>query len=222
MLAPKVAPAEREVVTNHWAGEEPEPVSAVPRIGRVKGSARRFTLRHMRPKTAEVASPAAAASKGFASNHPVCPNCGGPARPAILMFSDFDWLDYEPQEDRFSAWCQQVSDLARQRLESGSRLRVALLEVGAGGNVPTVRRTSESALKDFLEAGADASLLRVNPDDFPLADQSSLEGNVISMMGRGLHSLQLVDAFMGPASLSLAKRIPPPMPPPPPPPPISP
>ncbi|CAJ1392962.1 unnamed protein product [Effrenium voratum] len=83
MLAPKVAPAEREVVTNHWAGEEPEPVSAVPRIGRVKGSARRFTLRHMRPKTAEVASPAAAASKGFASNHPARrfrPGEGDPGR----------------------------------------------------------------------------------------------------------------------------------------------
>ena len=35
-------------------------------------------------------------------NHPTCPTCGKPARPAILMFCDADFKDDDDQEDR---WC---------------------------------------------------------------------------------------------------------------------
>lgn len=202
MLAPQVAPDESfEVETNHWAsGNESEPFSAVPRIGRVKGSALRHTLRHMIGKTPEMGSPASAAcaARGFGQNHPVCPSCGGPARPAILMFGDYSWRDNDAQEARFNTWTEQVKELASER--KSSPLRVVLLEVGAGGNVTTIRNASEFLLKELLEAGADATLLRVNPD-FPLADKRDLAPHVVSLMGRGLESLRMMNAFMGPAAL---------------------
>jgi len=218
MLAPQVAPDEIEVVTNHWApsGDEVDPLSAVPRVGRVKGSARRFTLRHMQSKRAE--STADAASNGFAANHPVCRECGGPARPAILMFGDFAWRDNDAQETRFDVWTEQLAELAKQRNTESAPLRVVLLEVGAGGNVTTVRNRSEGILKELVENGADARLLRVNPD-FPLADKSSLEPHVVSLMGRGLESLRMMNAFMGPAAFRPPPPGSPPPPPPPPPPP---
>ena len=218
MLAPQVAPDEIEVVTNHWApsGDEVDPLSAVPRVGRVKGSARRFTLRHMQNKRGE--STADAASNGFAANHPVCRECGGPARPAILMFGDFAWRDNDAQETRFDVWTEQLAELAKRRNTESAPLRVVLLEVGAGGNVTTVRNRSEWILKDLVENGADARLLRVNPD-FPLADKSTLEPHVVSLMGRGLESLRMMNAFMGPAAFRPPPPGSPPPPPPPPPPP---
>eukprot|EP00438_Fugacium_kawagutii_P019316 Skav202367 [mRNA] locus=scaffold1406:62331:62858:+ [translate_table: standard] len=155
-------------------------------------------------------SDAGAASRSFATNHPVCPSCGGPARPAILMFGDYSWQDNDAQEERFETWTQQVSELAKQRSGTDSPLNVVLLEVGAGGNVTTVRRRSEDILENVLNSGADARLLRVNPD-FPLADKSALDGYVVSLMGRGLECLEMINAFMGPAALG---HEPPSMPPP--------
>eukprot|EP00913_Durusdinium_trenchii_P024751 g23232.t1 len=152
MLAPKEAPEEAfEVETNHWAppqGDE-DPMSTVPRVGRVTGSARRHTLRFMRSGAVVAESPASAAKRGFAANHPVCPECGGPARPAILMFGDYSWRDNDAQEDRmlrrmrdtaynaahqdrWETWLDQVNDLATERTADFNPLRVALLEAGLG------------------------------------------------------------------------------------------
>ncbi|CAK9061932.1 unnamed protein product [Durusdinium trenchii] len=220
MLAPKEAPEEAfEVETNHWAppqGDE-DPMSTVPRVGRVTGSARRHTLRFMRSGAVVAESPASAAKRGFAANHPVCPECGGPARPAILMFGDYSWRDNDAQEDRWETWLDQVNDLATERTADFNPLRVALLEVGAGNNVTTVRSRSEHILRDLVEKGAEAKLLRVNPD-FPLVGNRDLEPHTISLMGRGLESLRLINAFMGTNSFGLTECPPPPpdMPPPPP------
>ena len=87
----------------------------------VEFQARRHTLRHMIGKTPDMGSPAAAcAARGFGQNHPagpvrfslesqkssevrilircgqVCPSCGGPARPAILMFGALGILGPSP------------------------------------------------------------------------------------------------------------------------------
>merc|ERR1719373_988061 len=54
-------------------------------VGRVRGGGRPRMLRHMpgaAPRAEDV---------GFTSNHPRCPTCDAPARPAILMFGDFSW-----------------------------------------------------------------------------------------------------------------------------------
>ena len=64
---------------------------------------------------------------------PSCPNCGGLARPNILMFGDADWIEDRTaeQEANCRAW------LARVR-------RPVVIELGAGLAVPAVRLFGES------------------------------------------------------------------------------
>jgi len=201
MLAPtKVDPAGLEAPVGSLpdGDEVPDAKDDVPRIGEVQGSRRNTTLRYMPAPHRSDDSRA-----GFESNHPLCRACGGPARPAILMFADDSWADLDGQESRWQAWREAVRDEASERVDSGQGpLRVAILEVGAGNRVTTVRGQAESNLRKFLDAGADAKLIRVNPD-FPLGDAEAYapagqsEKRVISIMARGFESLQLINAALG-------------------------
>lgn len=64
---------------------------------------------------------------------PLCPRCGALARPNILMFNDGAWLPErtEAQVARFMRW------------RAGLR-RPAVIELGAGIDIPSVRRMAES------------------------------------------------------------------------------
>eukprot|EP01066_Platyproteum_vivax_P015287 Platyproteum_vivax@DN6773_c0_g1_i4.p1 len=85
-----------------------------------------------------------------ASGVPKCPLCGSTARPNILMFNDWQWLEERTteQEDRFDRW--------RQDVHSGS---MVVVEVGAGTAVPTIR-----SLGNRL-AAHNCPLVRINPDE---------------------------------------------------------
>jgi NAD-dependent SIR2 family protein deacetylase len=74
---------------------------------------------------------------------PVCSNCGQMARPNILMFGDWNWIEtpYDRQRERLESWLQSVEN-------------PVVIEVGAGVAIPTVRR--------FGEQFADR-LIRINP-----------------------------------------------------------
>ena len=91
--------------------------------------------------------------EGFQAKEPLphCPFCGKLARPNILMFGDFGW-EYartDAQHENLSAWMD--------RLEAeGAKL--AIVEMGAGTAVPTVRNTSEQIAKRF-----NVPLIRINP-----------------------------------------------------------
>ena len=65
---------------------------------------------------------------------PSCPHCNGVARPNILMFGDFSWLDERSrqQEERFQMFLRQ---------QQGKR--IVVIEIGAGTAIPTIRATSE-------------------------------------------------------------------------------
>jgi NAD-dependent SIR2 family protein deacetylase len=78
---------------------------------------------------------------------PSCPSCGGLARPNILMFGDWSWdPSYaEPQLEALAGW-----------LRSLRGARVAVVELGAGTGVPTVRRQAE------LASAASGALVRIN------------------------------------------------------------
>lgn len=80
---------------------------------------------------------------------PSCPHCGGPARPNILMFGDWSWLPSRTscQEERLQEWLEKNADAA-----------LAVIEIGAGTSVPTVRMLSER-----VAARSGAHLLRINP-----------------------------------------------------------
>merc|ERR1712226_1726590 len=97
----------------------------------------------------------------FISNHPMCPFCHGAARPAILMFGDSDFIDNKPQVCRWNSWIGAVGCLADEHAteESDQPLRVAILEIGCGNNVNTVRDLSEKQLRQLRLRGADVRLI---------------------------------------------------------------
>jgi NAD-dependent SIR2 family protein deacetylase len=80
---------------------------------------------------------------------PTCPNCGGVARPNILMFNDWDWIDdmMSIQRERQRKWQRDIE-------------RLVTIELGAGSAIPTVRRFGESM---------NGPLIRINPTDEQIA-----------------------------------------------------
>jgi len=80
---------------------------------------------------------------------PRCPRCGKLARPNVLMFGDWNWIAdrTSAQERRWDEWLEE------QRSAS-----LAIVEMGAGSAVPTVRRTSEQ-----IGRRKGATLIRINP-----------------------------------------------------------
>ncbi|WNV91783.1 Sir2 family NAD-dependent protein deacetylase [Umezawaea sp. Da 62-37] len=79
---------------------------------------------------------------------PRCRNCGGLARPNILMFGDYDWIGTRSQTalDELTAWRRGLRDRS-----------LVVVEIGAGNAVPTVRRQAE------LASAASGALIRINP-----------------------------------------------------------
>lgn len=80
---------------------------------------------------------------------PTCPDCGNLARPAILMFGDMEWNGSRTteQEGNFRHW-----------LDSLAKRRIAVIEMGAGKAIPTVRHQSE-----LIAEFRNAFLIRINP-----------------------------------------------------------
>lgn len=85
---------------------------------------------------------------------PDCPNCGGLARPNVLMFGDYAWNDRvrERQRARRLEWMSELK---------AARYRPVVLELGAGVAIPTAREFAAHARRQFDEVGA--RLIRINP-----------------------------------------------------------
>lgn len=83
---------------------------------------------------------------------PRCAACGSLARPNILMFGDFAWRDgrTSAQEVQLDRWLASVR---------GKRLVV--VELGAGGAIPTVRNFSERLARE-----PSTTLVRINPREW--------------------------------------------------------
>lgn len=94
--------------------------------------------------------------KVFEAHEPLprCPQCGGIARPNVLMFGDWSWVSRrtESQGRRLSEWLRSVIQ---------ARCPAVIVEVGAGTAIATVRRQSEQ-----VAARLEAPLIRINPRDF--------------------------------------------------------
>ncbi len=80
---------------------------------------------------------------------PVCPRCDAIARPNVLMFGDWKWLEdrQRRQEARQAAWLARVS-------------RPVVVELGAGTAIPSVRYFSERVIHEY-----GGRLVRINPRD---------------------------------------------------------
>jgi NAD-dependent SIR2 family protein deacetylase len=103
------------------------------------------------------------------SDFPECPRCKGIARPNILMFDDWGWLDRYAtlQRQRMNAWLRHVE-------------RLLVIEIGAGTNIPTVRRLGESL---------PGRLIRINPTEPELGG-----GKGVSIACGGLEALRSIEA----------------------------
>ena len=90
---------------------------------------------------------------------PRCANCGMIARPNILMFGDWNWLPHrtDEQSQRMREWLNKVSD---------EKMKLVVVEIGAGEAVPTVRMKSEYSVQ--MHGG---SLIRINPRDYSVPPQ---------------------------------------------------
>ena len=91
--------------------------------------------------------------EGFRAKEPLplCPECAAMARPNILMFGDYSWEYHrtDMQTERLNQWMDNIE-------QAGAKL--AIVEIGAGIAVPTVRNTSEQIASRF-----DVPLIRINP-----------------------------------------------------------
>jgi NAD-dependent SIR2 family protein deacetylase len=108
---------------------------------------------------------------------PACPNCGGLARPNILMFGDWDWDETRSaaQQARMENWIHSVL---------GKRL--VIIECGAGMAVPTVRRFCEE-----MAAQTSGTLVRINT-----GEPSAPRGHIALPIG-SLQALEAIDKLVG-------------------------
>ena len=112
---------------------------------------------------------------------PRCPHCGGVARPNILMFHDGEWIGER----------HELQALRRQRWLDGVR-RPAVIEIGAGLNVPTVRQFAQHVV---LQHGG--SLIRINPHEHQVG---ALPG--VAIAAGALQALSAIDALLRPGLVS--------------------
>lgn len=88
---------------------------------------------------------------------PRCPDCGGLARPNILMFGDWDWIE-------------RRSALQAARLESWLELlrRPLVIELGAGTAIPSVRHFGHRVLQ------RGGRMVRINPREFAVGSAADV------------------------------------------------
>src|SRR5512133_2917 len=110
---------------------------------------------------------------------PRCPACGEVSRPNILVSGDWYWLADRTriQEHRFDAF-----------LENNASRRIAVIEMGAGSAIPTIRATSER-LGWHCEH---ATVIRINPRE------PDIKAPHISMSCGALEGLKKIDEVLNP------------------------
>lgn len=91
---------------------------------------------------------------------PRCVKCGNLARPNILMFGDWAWIAARSlsQRERLARWLETISSKS---------FLLAVVEVGAGEAVPTVRNQAE-----YVARRLKARLIRINPRDYQVPDKT--------------------------------------------------
>jgi NAD-dependent SIR2 family protein deacetylase len=108
---------------------------------------------------------------------PRCPECGEVSRPNILMFGDWSWLS---DRTRIQEHCFDTF------LASNADRRIAVIEMGAGSAIPTIRATSERIGWNFEHA----TVIRINPRE------PDIKAPHISMPCGALEGLRKIDALL--------------------------
>ncbi|KQZ45223.1 Sir2 family NAD-dependent protein deacetylase [Duganella sp. Root1480D1] len=88
---------------------------------------------------------------------PRCPDCGGLARPNILMFGDWGWIERrsEMQAARLGVWLEKVR-------------RPLVIELGAGTAIPSVRHFGHGVVQ------RGGRMVRVNPREFAVGSAADV------------------------------------------------
>jgi len=113
-----------------------------------------------------------------ASELPECVNCKAVARPNVLMFGDVGWIGsrYSEQDVHYRRFFINVRK---------NKLKLAVVEVGAGVGVPTVRNESERRAVEV-----DGTLIRIN-----LRDTDCIPGGIVIPLG-GKEALTRIEQVM--------------------------
>ena len=109
---------------------------------------------------------------------PRCKKCGEVSRPNALMFGDCWWRDRRSRHQEYAF---------DRFLQLNSARRIAVIEIGAGKVIPTIRATSSNIGKNFDLA----TILRINPRDPEISSPHH------SIPCGALEALQHIDAFLG-------------------------
>ena len=104
------------------------------------------------------------------------------ARPNILMFSDWTWVETRTQAQH-TRMERYIKDLTRDKTS-----KTVIIEIGSGQAVPTVRMQSERLACTI----PNATFIRINPVK---EDCCVSQGNVALQMG-GLEALQAIDEII--------------------------
>jgi NAD-dependent SIR2 family protein deacetylase len=112
-----------------------------------------------------------------ASHAPRCGECGEVCRPNILMFGDWSWL---PDRTRIQ------EGLFDSFLKDNTNRRIAVIEMGAGNAIPTIRATSERIGWNLKKA----TVIRINPRE------PEIKKPHISMPCGALEGLRKIDALL--------------------------
>ena len=109
---------------------------------------------------------------------PTCVGCGALARPNVLMFSDDEWDESRTlgQQRRLERWLVDVG---------AAKGRLAIVELGAGTGVPTIRAAGET-----LARRMGASLIRINPRE------PGFSKHAIAVMVGAADALSRIDAAL--------------------------
>jgi NAD-dependent SIR2 family protein deacetylase len=93
---------------------------------------------------------------------PRCESCGNLARPNVLMFGDWAWVAARTlaQRQRLASWLGTISS---------KNHTLAVVEIGAGEAVPTVRNQAEYVVRKYK-----ARLIRINPRDYQVPDKTQV------------------------------------------------
>jgi len=104
------------------------------------------------------------------SELPRCPKCGGVARPNILMFNDWDWVEIRAKRQRMR--------FERSLLTVDNPV---VIELGAGTAIPTVRNAGERS---------GSPVIRINPVAYRIDPRKG-----IGIRGSALDVLRMLDGI---------------------------
>jgi len=111
---------------------------------------------------------------------PRCPDCGGVARPNILMFNDWSWVP-----DRSESQHQRLDEF----LDRNATAPLVVVELGAGTAIPSIR-----ALGERLGARPGCVVVRVNPRE------PAIRAPHLALAAGALAALRAIEAELQPGA----------------------